>query len=152
MAHRQNRSKFKDGSVVLQGPITAVDADGVSTDLQGYDSCLFVVAVGAEGDTLAAGLYIAFIFEHDDDDGAGSPAGTWATVDTTDLVGSSKLNADADGTLRYDAIGEAPGHELVAYVGKKRHVRCRVDIVGTHTTGTEISVVALRGHKQHIDR
>jgi hypothetical protein len=147
MAHRERRSELDPGKVNSFVPaVRNADANGVSGNLQGYDSAMFDLNVGAEGDTLTGAVYLDVFFEESSDDSV------FTTVAAADLLGPAALGADIAGAIRFDAVAEAPANHTVAYRGKKQYIRARLDFVGTHTVGTPLAVTIWRTHKTEINR
>lgn len=123
-------------------------ANGTGVDLQGYESAMIVVSVGAEGDTLAANLNFQVSLEHSDDnstytdcvqaeiiDGTIAADGVFLILDGTGTAGSSDGNPDSVG-----------GTWWIGYVGGKRYIRVVIAKTGTHSTGTPISALVLKGN------
>ena len=122
-------------------------ANGTGVDLQGYEAASVVVSVGAEGDTLAANLNFQISLEHSDDnstftdcaqadiiDGTIAADGVFLILDGTGTAGSSDGNPDTVG-----------GTWWIGYVGGKRYIRAVIAKTGTHSNGTPISVLVLKG-------
>ena len=74
------------------------DTDGTTVDRQGFESLMFVVNSGIEGDTLSGSVKFDFILEHSDDDSTFT-AVTSSTDVTEGFVDSSGifLTLDANG-------------------------------------------------------
>lgn len=131
----------------LAPQVIAADANA-AVDRLGFDSLMFVVDVGASGDTLATDVKFDLYLEHADDNGSGS-AGTYAGV--TGTYDAQGLAVDEDG--KFATIdGEADAGQMyrIGYVGDKRHVRVRVDATGTHENGTPMSVMAVMGNADRL--
>lgn len=95
--------------------------NGGGVDRQGYDNATVHVFVGATDET------VDFHVEHDDDDGAGSPAGTWA-----DITGAAFTQFSATDDNK-NAVGA-----IDLKKGIKRHLR----VVCTPGGGTASLVCA----------
>lgn len=110
------------------------DAD---IDLQGYEGCLVIVNVGASGDTLSGTVYWSLELEESDDDS------TYTDVAAADMIGD---NAGGSGQF---ALIDDPAEDdtvySVGYIGSKRYLRVILNATGTHTNGTPIGAVAVRG-------
>ena len=107
-------------------------ANGTGVDLQGYESAMIVVSVGAEGDTLAANLNFQISLEHSDDDS------TYTDAAQADII---------DGTIAADGVFLIlDGTGWIGYVGGKRYVRVVIAKTGTHSNGTPISALVLKGN------
>ena len=90
-------------------------------------------ALGASGDTLSGSVYWTLKLQHCDDDA------TYVDVTAAELHNGSA-------TVVVDAPGEASQTYGFGYVGGKRYVKAIATPTGTHTNGTPIGVVALKGN------
>tara|TARA_R110000744_G_scaffold234668_1_gene352394 strand:+ start:581 stop:1042 length:462 start_codon:yes stop_codon:yes gene_type:complete len=133
-------------SNTLINAVKTTGANGTTVDLQGFDSATAVVTVGAEGDTLAANLYFTVALEHSDDNS------TWTKADQVDIVNGTIAGQGVflilDGTTGGNP-GTTGGEWQVGYVGGKRYVRMILAKSGTHSTGTPISGVIVKGSPLH---
>lgn len=102
-------------------------------DLQGYGSALVVFSIGATGDTLSGSVYWTLKLQHSDDDSS------YADVAVADLNNTAA-------TVVIDASTEDETSHGFGYVGTKRYLKAVATPTGTHTNGTPIGVVALRGN------
>lgn len=120
----------------------AADATGVTVDLQGYESCTFVINMGIEGITLSGSNKIEIELEESSDNSS------WADVTaTTSVIGATP---DSSGKVAtFDDNAETPSVAIVGYIGDKRYVRAMANFSGTHGTATPYSVTAIRGHARH---
>ena len=115
------------------------DANGTTVDRQGFESCMFIVNSGIEGDTLSGSVKFDFILEESDDDS------TFSAVTSSTSV--TETSVDSSGIfLTLDANGETPQTSQIGYIGGKRYVRVKIDATGTHSNGTPISVQAVLGN------
>ena len=120
---------------------TADDA-GASADLAGYNSCELEFTVGVSGDTLSGSVYANLEVQHSDDDS------TFAAVANADLTTS--VTSDNVGTIaKVDAAAEDDAVFRARYIGKKRYVKCVLNLVGTHTNGIPVSSVIRRSAKNN---
>lgn len=136
------------------GPVQDIDpatltasANGSGVDLQGFEGALIAVLVGESGDTLNGSNHIQLEVEHADDDGAGSPD-SWedcADADLVEVVAGSNTGtfAKIDDATEDDAVYHT------AYIGSKRHIRVVANLTGTHSTGTPLGAVVVRGFGRH---
>lgn len=126
-------------------PQVVTEDKTAAVDRRGFDSLMFVVDVGASGDTLSGTVKFDFYLEHADDNGSGS-AGSWAPV--TNPFHAQGLAVDStDG--KFATIDGATDDETtyrIGYVGDKHHVRVRVAVTGTHETGTPMAISAILGN------
>lgn len=104
------------------------DTNGGPVDTLGFESLEWLIHVG----TAFAGGGFDVTLEEDDDDGSGSPLGTWTSVPSDQILGAlpSIAIADANKTFR------------VGSIGKKRHQRLVLTETGTISGGV-IGVTAL---------
>jgi hypothetical protein len=103
-----------------------------SIDLQGYNSANILFAMGASGDTLSGSVYWTLKLTHSDDD-----------ADYSDVVLAELTNGAA--TVVVDSSAKDKTVYGFGYVGNKRYLRAVATPTGTHSTGTPIGMVALRG-------
>ena len=120
----------------------AIDATGTGIDLQGYESCTFVIDAGIEGISLSGSNKIEIELEESTDNS------TWTDVTaSTSVIGATP---DSSGKVAtFDADGEIPAVATVGYIGDKRYVRAVANFSGTHGTATPYSVTAIRGSARH---
>lgn len=125
-----------------------LDPDTVTTDtatgyvdMQGFNSCLFVVSVGASGDTLSSSVKIEL--EVQDGDTTTSFAAVADSAVRTAITGTTT------GTFAViDAATEDDAVYTCQYVGNKRYAKVNINVTGTHTNGTPIAVLAIQGGDQ----
>ena len=121
-------------------PIVAnntTEGTGVGVDLQGYESAMAVLHFGDSGDTLSGSVYWTPTLEESDTLGSG-----YTTVAAADMV--------SNGFSVVDAPSEDQVVQTVSYVGSKRYIRVLVTATGTHTNGTPLSAVVVRGRARHL--
>ena len=120
----------------------AADATGATVDLQGYESCTFVIDAGIEGITLSGSNMLQIELEESSDNS------TWTDVSaSTSVIGATP---DSNGVVAtFDADGEIPAVATVGYIGDKRYVRAVLNFTGTHGTATPVSVSCIRGSSRH---
>lgn len=127
---------------LLTGAVNAliaptVDKNFATCDLLGYGGCRIIVDLGNSGDTLSADLDIQLEVEHSDDDS------TWSDCADTDITDS--VTGSNTGTFAHiDAPSEDSAIFSTEYIGGKRYVRLVLNVTGTHTNGTPISVMYAR--------
>lgn len=100
--------------------------DGVTIDLQDYESCTFVIQAG----TVTAGNIVPIIEEST----TGAFSGEETAVADADLIGT-EANATPDATGEVLTIG---------YIGQSRYVRLTLDSDGT--TNLTVGAVCIKGH------
>lgn len=126
----------------LAPAVRTADANGTGVDLQGFESATIVVDTGAEGDTLSASVKVDFILEESSDNSS------WSAVTSSTSVTDGSV--DSSGIfLTLDDNAETPQVTTIGYVGGERYVRVTADFTGTHSTGTPMSAVVIKGHPRH---
>jgi len=130
----------KTVAVATQVPaVVTADANGTGVDLKGFQSAMVVVNSGIEGDTLSGSVKFDFILEESNDDS------TYTAVTSSTSV--TEGSVDGSGIfLTLDANGETPQCSQIGYIGSSRYIRCKIDATGTHSNGTPIGVVVVKGN------
>ena len=111
---------------------------GAEVDLQGFEGALMAAHVGQSGDTLSGSIKMTVSFQESDT----TTSGDFANVAAADLLGGAN---DV-------VIDDATEDEVIVtrgYLGSKRYVRILVTYAGTHTNGTPISAVVIKGLPRH---
>ncbi len=114
------------------------EGTGVGVSLAGFDGAMFIVHVGASGDTLSGSVYLTVKLQECATDTPGS---------YTDIA-----DADLEGGANAVVIDAAAEDEVViqrGYKGGLRWLRVFVDTTGTHTNGTPLSAVIVKGRAFH---
>lgn len=101
-------------------------------DLQGYGSASVVFALGNSGDTLSGSVYWTLKLQHSDDDSS------YADVTTADIIDA--LTSVAVNDPNKDATVYSFG-----YCGSKRYLKAVATPTGTHSNGTPMGMLAMRG-------
>jgi hypothetical protein len=124
------------GAVVL-----SADNTPSAIDLQGFNACEILLAIGVGGITFSGTNKIEFVLTHSDDDS------TYTAVTIDDMLG---LTSVASGGIikSLTAAHAAAAVYRYGYVGGKRYVKLLADFSGTHGTGTPIAATVLRGHAE----
>ena len=128
-------------SIINAVRTAAVNGGGV--DLQGYESATVLVDVGAEGDTLSSSVHFEVSLEHSDDDSTYTDVAQADIVDGTISSGGIFLKLDGTAGGNPETAG---GIFRVGYVGGKRYVRVVLAKTGTHSNGTPIGAMVVKGH------
>ena len=131
-------------SIISAVRTEAVNGSGV--DLQGYESATVLVDVGAEGDTLSSSVHFEVSLEHSDDNSTFTDVAQADIIDGTISSGGIFLKLDGTAGGNPDTAG---GIFRVGYVGGKRYVRVVLAKTGTHSNGTPIGAMVVRGHARH---
>ena len=107
---------------------------------------ILVAFIGAEGDTLSGSVYFEISLEHSDDNS------TFTDVTQSDItngtIASGGIWLKLDGT----AGGDPDTTGLVTqvgYIGGKRYIRGVIAKTGTHSTGTPIGLMVVKGDALH---
>jgi hypothetical protein len=114
-------------------PVTAT-ATKTSTgaDLKGYNSASVVFNIGQTGDTLSGSIYWTLTVEESDDDVSYS---TVALADLHNSAASAVVNSNSLDETAYS----------FGYKGSKRYIRGVATKTGTHSNGTPMGILVLRG-------
>lgn len=116
--------------------VQASAVNGLTVDLRGTNAVAFFATVLASADTINASNPLTFSFEDADDDGAGNPV-NWSAVPALKVIGDSPVVTDnADKLLKFGVLSI------------RRYARVKVTPTGTHTAGSNVSVLAAKSHLQ----
>ena len=122
--------------------VVTSDANGTSVDMRGYNAVCFIVDVGIEGDTLSGSVMFEFEIEDSSDNSTFADA---ANADVLDGAGAAGTTGSNNGTFAtVDANAEIPARFLGFYTGTARYVRPVINVTGSHSNGTPISIIAIR--------
>lgn len=110
-----------------------------SIDTKGYESAVAVAAIGVSGDTLSGAVKIDVVAEESDDNLSFTPITTASQIQGA-TPDSNGIVATIDDAAEDDVIVK------IGFLNFKRYVRLRLDFTGTHTNGTPIAMLGLRGH------
>ena len=122
--------------------VRSADANGDGVDLQFFEGAMVVVSVGAEGDTLSSSVKIDFKLEESDDDS------TYSAVTSSSSVSDGSV--DSSGIFAtFDDNAEAPAVASIGYLGGKRYIRVVADFSGTHSNGSPVAALVIKGHPRH---
>ena len=133
-------------AVSLINAVKTAAGNGTGVDLQGYESATVLVEVGAEGDTLSSSVYFEVSLEHSDDDSTYTDVAQADIIDGTISSGGIFLKLDGTANGNPDTAGEI---YRVGYVGGKRYVRVVLAKTGTHSNGTPLGAMIVRGHARN---
>jgi len=133
-------------AVSIINAVKTAAGNGTGVDLQGYESATVLVDVGAEGDTLSGSVYFEISLEHSDDDSTYSDCAQADIIDGTIAAGGIFLKLDGTTGGNPDSAG---GIFRVGYIGGKRYVRVVLAKTGTHSNGTPIGAMIVRGHARN---
>ena len=133
-------------AVSIINAVKTAAGNGTGVYLQGYESATVLVDVGAEGDTLSGSVYFEVSLEHSDDNSTYSDCAQADIIDGTIAAGGIFLKLD--GTTGGDP-DTAGGIFRIGYVGGKRYVRVVLAKTGTHSNGTPLGAMIVRGHARN---
>lgn len=133
-------------AVSLAAATRTAAANGTGVDLQGYESATVLVDVGAEGDTLSSSVYFEVSLEESDDDSTYTDVAQAGIVDGTISSGGIFLKLDGTANGNPDSAG---GIFRVGYVGNSRYIRVVLAKTGTHSNGTPLGAMVVRGSARH---
>jgi len=133
-------------AVSLAAATRTAAANGTGVDLQGYESATVLVDVGAEGDTLSSSVYFEVSLEESDDDSTYTDVAQAGIIDGTISSGGIFLKLDGTANGNPDSAG---GIFRVGYVGNSRYIRVVLAKTGTHSNGTPLGAMVVRGSARH---
>ena len=133
-------------AVSLPVAVRTAAANGTGVDLQGYESATILVDVGAEGDTLSSSVHFEVSLEESDDNSTFTDVAQAGIIDGT--ISSGGIFLKLDGTTGGDPDSTG-GIFRVGYVGGKRYIRVVLAKTGTHSNGTPLGAMVVRGHARH---
>ncbi|MEQ1705251.1 MAG: hypothetical protein ABL867_04685 [Rickettsiales bacterium] len=116
----------------LNPVVSTATKTSTAIDLQGYNGANIIFSIGQSGDTLSGSVYWTLKLQHSDDDS------TYSDTAAADLNSPSLTNVVNSSSL--DRTSYSFG-----YQGNKRYLKAVATPTGTHTNGTPIAIVALRG-------
>lgn len=136
MLHRENYTE--QSAVVGIGNATlAADNTPAAIDLQGYDTALLLLEIGAGGITFDATNKVEFVLTHSDDNS------TYVNVTDDDVIGVSGISSGIVHSLV--AAHASATVTAIGYRGGKRYLKILADFSGTHGTGTPIAATVIKG-------
>ena len=112
--------------------VTTAAANGTGVDLQGYSSATLVAFIGADDNST-----FTDVTQSDITNGTIAADGIWLKIDGTGTAGTSG-NPDSTGTVTQ-----------VGYIGGKRYIRGVIAKTGTHSNGTPIGLLVVKGDAIH---
>lgn len=116
----------------LSPVVSTATKTSTAIDLQGYNGANVIFNIGQSGDTLSGSVYWTLKLQHSDDDS------TYTDTATADLNSPSLTNVVNSSSLDRTAYS-------FGYQGNKRYLKAVATPTGTHTNGTPIAILALRG-------
>ncbi|MFD2234818.1 hypothetical protein [Phaeospirillum tilakii] len=120
--------------------VYSADTTPGAVDLRGFGSAVILINVGVGGITFTAANKIEFVLTHSDDDATYTPVTDADVQGVTGITGGIvKALTAAQAAATIDEIG---------YVGGKRYLKLLADFSGTHSTGTAIAALVIKGHPE----
>jgi len=121
---------------VLNPAVSTTTKTSATIDLQGHNSASVLFSIGLSGDVLSGSIFWTLKLQHSDDDSSYSDltAGDVSTGAVTVVVNSTSLDETVYG---------------IGYIGNKRYLKGVATPSGTHTNGTPIGIIALRGNSAY---
>jgi hypothetical protein len=115
-------------------------ANGTGVDLQGFESAVAQIHIGASSDTLSGSVYISAKLQESDDNST-----------FTDVASSDVTEGSISSGVFYTAnsAGTASTVQHIGYIGSKRYIRVSDTRTGTHTNGTPTAAVIIKGNPRH---
>lgn len=127
------------GLVPLIAPaVLATDSVPAAVDLLGFNSAAIAIHVGAAGIAFTGTNRIDFVLTHSDDNV------NFVPVEAADVQNADVLAGGIIATLRTTQSG--PTIMKVGYVGDRRYLKLLADFSGTHSTGTAIAALLIKGN------
>lgn len=115
-------------SQLLAAATYSADNTPVSVDLQGFQSAMIALQIGAGGITFTTVNKIEFVLTHSNDDV------TFTPVAQADVQGMTVATGGIIKALT--AAHAAAAVYRAGYIGNRRYLRLLADFSGTHATGT----------------
>jgi hypothetical protein len=116
----------------LSPVVSTTTKTSTSIDLQGYNAASVVFDIGLAADTLSGSVYWTLKLQHSDDD-----------TTYTDLVAAEQNSPLLNVVVNSSALDRTT--YSFGYQGAKRYLKAVATPTGTHTNGTIIGILALRG-------
>jgi hypothetical protein len=132
--------------ISVKSAVISSNTTGSGVDLDGYNSAVMIVNVGAEGVTLSGSVYFEVAIEHSDDNSTFTACTQANIVDGTIASSGIFYKIDGSGEGDPDTTGKI---YRVGYVGGKRYIRGVITKTGTMATGTPLGVFVIKGNARH---
>lgn len=117
----------------------SADTTPVSIDLQGFNSALILINVGAGGITFSGSNKVEFVLTHSDDDS------TYTNVTDADLQGVTGVTNGIVRSLTSAKAAADTSPTKIGYIGGKRYLQLLADFSGTHGTATPMCATVIKG-------
>ena len=128
------------GAVQALAPaVYEADNTPAVVDLLGFNSAAIVLHIGAGGITFTGTNKIEFKLTHSDDDS------TYTAVTLDDVQGVASVGTG--GIIKALTAAHATADVTkLGYVGNRRYLKLLADFGGTHSAGTPLSAIVIKGH------
>lgn len=142
MSSREIFNSIKIENVVIAQVLTA-SATPTVIDMSDASSVDFLVNMGNSGDTLSGSVYWTIKLQDSSDNSA--------FADVTDseslLIAINGVKQDGATSIVVDAPTEDQKNFEISYKvpGNKQYLKLLIDATGTHSNGTPVSAVAIKG-------
>lgn len=112
-----------------------------AVDLRGFKGAEIILAIGAGGITFSDTDKIEFTLIHSDDDSS------YEAVTVDDLLGVAAVGEGGIVKALVAAHATAAVYRF-GYVGTRRYLKLLAAFSGSHTTGTPVAALVIKGHGQ----
>lgn len=130
----------KLSGLLAAGPaVLTTSSTAAAIDLRDYNSAEIFFAVGAGGITFSGTNKIELIVTHSDDDS------DYEAVADGDVLGVASVGSGGVVKSITSAHASAALYRL-GYVGGKKYIKVQVALGGTHSTGTALAAMVVKGH------
>lgn len=127
--------------VQIFGPdVLSADNTPAALDLDGFQSATILLSVGAGGITFTSSNKVEFILTHSDDNV------TYTAVAQADVIGPTVATGGIIRSLVAAKAAADTAPTECGYIGGKRYLKLLADFSGTHSTGTAMSAVLVKGN------
>jgi hypothetical protein len=124
-------------AIAIPAATYSADTTPAAIDLDGFESAVIALHIGAGGITFTGTNKIEFVLSHSDDNS------TYVDVTDADVTGVTGIS---NGIIKaLIAAHAAADVTKVGYKGGKRYLKLLADFSGTHGTGTPIDAVIVKG-------
>lgn len=127
--------------VQIFGPAT-LDADNTPSalDLAGANSAVILLSVGAGGITFTSTNKVEFKLTHSDDNSS------YDDVVAADVQGVTVTSGGIVRSLTAAKAAADTAPTEIGYIGGRRYLKLLADFSGTHSSGTPMSAVLVKGN------
>lgn len=133
----RNQSEVLSGVYAIPPAVYAADNTPATVDLLGYQAATIYLMPGIGGITFSTTDKIEFVLSESDDNVTFTPVAQ-ADVQGVTVTGAGIVRALV-------AAHAAASVTEIAYVGRKRYLRLLADFSGTHSPGTPLAALVVRG-------